>query len=75
MYLCICSADVVVVVVVVVASFQAVEYMRQGKDPTEAAEMALQRIIRYYPTFSGGLVAVNKAGKYGENWYLMMGFC
>ncbi|CAH3127400.1 unnamed protein product [Porites lobata] len=46
-------------------SFQAVEYMRQGKSPTEATTLALERIARYYPNFSGGLVAVNKEGQYG----------
>lgn len=46
-------------------SFQAVEFMRQGKTPTEAATLALEKIARYYPNFNGGLVAVNKEGQYG----------
>ena len=46
-------------------SFQAVEFMRQGKSPTEAAILALQKIAKYYPHYKGGLVAVNKDGKYG----------
>ena len=40
--------------------------MRQGKSPTEATTLALERIARYYPNFSGGLVAVNKEGQYGK---------
>lgn len=48
-------------------SLVAVEYMRQGKSPTEAAQLAMARITKYYPDFSGGLVAVNKAGEYGKN--------
>ncbi|EDO49709.1 predicted protein [Nematostella vectensis] len=47
-------------------SLVAVEYMRQGKPPTQAAQMALGRIVKYYPDFSGGLVAVNKQGEYGN---------
>ncbi|XP_031564965.1 N(4)-(Beta-N-acetylglucosaminyl)-L-asparaginase-like isoform X2 [Actinia tenebrosa] len=46
-------------------SLVAVEYMRQGKSPTQAAELAMSRIAKYYPKFNGGLVAVNKAGEYG----------
>lgn len=46
-------------------SFQAVEFMRQGKSPTEAATMALTRIAKYYPKYSGGLVVVNKDGEFG----------
>lgn len=46
-------------------SFQAVEFMRQGKSPTEAATLALTRIAKYYPKYSGGLVVVNKDGEFG----------
>ncbi|XP_078369248.1 N(4)-(Beta-N-acetylglucosaminyl)-L-asparaginase-like isoform X1 [Oculina patagonica] len=46
-------------------SLQAVEFMRQGKSPSEAASLALARIARYYPKYSGGLVAVNKDGEFG----------
>lgn len=46
-------------------SFQAVEYMRQGKTPSEAAALALKKIAKYYPNYNGGLVAVNKKGQFG----------
>lgn len=46
-------------------SFQAVEFMRQGKSPTEAASLALEKIAKYYPKYNGGLVAVNKQGEFG----------
>jgi len=46
-------------------SFQAVELMRQGKSPTEAASLALEKIAKYYPKYNGGLVAVNKHGQFG----------
>ena len=40
--------------------------MRQGKSPTEAATLALTRIAKYYPKYSGGLVVVNKDGEFGK---------
>ncbi|XP_015766685.1 PREDICTED: N(4)-(Beta-N-acetylglucosaminyl)-L-asparaginase-like isoform X1 [Acropora digitifera] len=46
-------------------SFQAVELMRQGKSPTEAASLALRKIAKYYPKYNGGLVVVNKQGEFG----------
>ncbi|XP_033112945.1 N(4)-(Beta-N-acetylglucosaminyl)-L-asparaginase-like [Anneissia japonica] len=46
-------------------SYQAVESMRQGMDPTSAAQDAIKRIIRFYPQFSGALVAITKSGSYG----------
>ncbi|XP_071951860.1 N(4)-(Beta-N-acetylglucosaminyl)-L-asparaginase-like [Antedon mediterranea] len=46
-------------------SYQAVESMRQGMDPATAAQDAIKRILRFYPKFSGALVAVNKTGNYG----------
>ncbi len=39
--------------------------MRRGVSPTAAAEDAIQTIAKYYPDFSGGLVAVNASGDYG----------
>ena len=39
--------------------------MRLGMDPTAAVEDALKRINRYYPEYSGALVAVNISGAYG----------
>ena len=51
-------------------SFQAVEFMRQGKSPTEAASLALRKIAKYYPKYSGGLVVVNKDGEFG--WFRLI---
>ncbi|XP_067627418.1 N(4)-(Beta-N-acetylglucosaminyl)-L-asparaginase [Eurosta solidaginis] len=46
-------------------SLLAVEGLRAGHTPTAAAETAMQRIVRYYPDFSGGLVVVDHLGNYG----------
>ena len=46
--------------------FQAVEGMRQGLTPTDAAEQALARINSYYPSFVGALIAINITGHYGK---------
>ncbi|XP_053967353.1 putative N(4)-(beta-N-acetylglucosaminyl)-L-asparaginase GA14866 [Anastrepha ludens] len=43
----------------------AVEGLRAGNNPSVAAEIAMQRIVRHYPDFSGGLVVVNRMGNYG----------
>lgn len=39
--------------------------MASGLSPKAAAEYAILKIARYYPTFSGALVAVNLKGEYG----------
>ncbi|XP_066154427.1 N(4)-(Beta-N-acetylglucosaminyl)-L-asparaginase-like [Euwallacea fornicatus] len=46
-------------------SFLAVELMRQGATPTEAAQVAVDRIAIKFPTFFGGIIAVNKNGSIG----------
>ena len=46
-------------------SYQAVENMRNGMTPTKAAENAILRISKYYPEFSGAIVAANIDGEYG----------
>lgn len=46
-------------------SFLAVEQLRLNKSPHEAGEIALKRISRYYPTYTGAVVVVNKNGLYG----------
>lgn len=50
-------------------SYQAVENMRRGMSPSDAAEEALRRIVEYQKKFEGALVAVNKEGKYGAACY------
>ena len=39
--------------------------MRQGMSPKHAAEDAIQRIIRHYPSYVGALVAVDHQGRHG----------
>ncbi|XP_072942044.1 N(4)-(Beta-N-acetylglucosaminyl)-L-asparaginase-like [Epargyreus clarus] len=46
-------------------SFLAVEEMRRGASPTEAAQTAVQRIAAFYPNFMGAVVALRKDGQYG----------
>lgn len=46
-------------------SYQAVENMRHGADPTSACKDALHRIVRHHPQFVGGLVAASINGTYG----------
>eukprot|EP00475_Leptophrys_vorax_P032459 TRINITY_DN5007_c0_g1_i1.p1 TRINITY_DN5007_c0_g1~~TRINITY_DN5007_c0_g1_i1.p1 ORF type:complete len:347 (-),score=94.67 TRINITY_DN5007_c0_g1_i1:73-1113(-) len=45
--------------------YQAVESMRNGMSPQEAANSALMRIGKKFPTFHGGLVVISKDGSYG----------
>ncbi|CAF4895061.1 unnamed protein product [Pieris macdunnoughi] len=48
-----------------VPSFLAVEEMRRGATPTEAATIAIKRIAKYYPNYMGAVVALRKDGEYG----------
>lgn len=50
-------------------SFLAVELMRSGATPTEAAERALTRISNKYPFMSGAIVTASNSGKYGAACY------
>lgn len=45
--------------------YQAVENLRRGMGPTEAAEDAVRRMVRKYPDVSSGLVVVDKEGRHG----------
>jgi N4-(beta-N-acetylglucosaminyl)-L-asparaginase len=47
---------------VVWRSYQAVESMRQGMTPAEAARDAIARIRRKFPPFIGAVFAINKYG-------------
>ena len=40
--------------------------MRTGSTPSVAAEEAIRPIIKYYPQFTGAVVAANTLGEYGE---------
>ncbi|XP_008557128.1 N(4)-(Beta-N-acetylglucosaminyl)-L-asparaginase [Microplitis demolitor] len=46
-------------------SFLAVEEMRRGASPTEAAAVAVKRIAKHYPMFRGAVIALDKNGDYG----------
>jgi len=48
-------------------SYQAVESMRQGMDPSSAAADAMRRIGKYYPQFKGAVIASNKNGQHGAS--------
>lgn len=50
-----------------VPSYQAVESMRLGLGPQEAANDAIKRIIKKYPKFEGALIVANKTGHYGAS--------
>jgi N4-(beta-N-acetylglucosaminyl)-L-asparaginase len=41
----------------------------RGMTPSEAAEEALKEIAKYYPNFSGAIVALNKWGEWGAASY------
>jgi isoaspartyl peptidase/L-asparaginase-like protein (Ntn-hydrolase superfamily) len=47
-----------------VPSYQAVESMRQGLSPQDAANDAIRRIVRKYPKFQGALIATNTTGHF-----------
>jgi N4-(beta-N-acetylglucosaminyl)-L-asparaginase len=46
-------------------SITAVNLMEAGYSPTEACQMALNKINKVFPAFAGGMVCVNKYGKHG----------
>ncbi|KAL2151089.1 hypothetical protein VTH82DRAFT_6187 [Thermothelomyces myriococcoides] len=45
--------------------YQAVENLRLGMTPTEAAEDAVRRMLRKFPDISSGVVVVNNKGEHG----------
>ena len=46
-------------------SYQAVESMRHGYSPQEAAEDVISRIAKKYPSFEGAIIVANLTGHYG----------
>lgn len=46
-------------------SYQAVEYMRMGTDPTVACQKVISRIQKYAPKFFGAIICANTTGSYG----------
>ncbi|KAM0426375.1 hypothetical protein ACHAPT_008421 [Fusarium lateritium] len=45
--------------------YQAVENLRRGMSPTEAAKDVVLRMLRRYPDISSGIVVVDKYGEHG----------
>ena len=41
------------------------ESMRNGMDPSQAANDAIKRIVKVYPNFVGAIIAMNKFGYHG----------
>ncbi|XP_030048523.1 N(4)-(beta-N-acetylglucosaminyl)-L-asparaginase isoform X1 [Microcaecilia unicolor] len=46
-------------------SYQAVEYMRMGTDPTTACQKVISRIQQHIPVFFGAVICANATGSYG----------
>ncbi|XP_074085019.1 N(4)-(beta-N-acetylglucosaminyl)-L-asparaginase [Macrotis lagotis] len=55
-------------------SYQAVEYMRKGVDPTVACQKVISRIQKYYPEFFGAVICANTTGNYGAACNKLPGF-
>lgn len=51
-------------------SYQAVEYMRMGTDPTVACQKVISRIQKYAPRFFGAIICANTTGSYGMYFVL-----
>lgn len=45
-------------------SYLAIELLRNGASPQEAAHKAIARIRQRHPTFFGGIIVMNKSGDY-----------
>ncbi|XP_069487553.1 N(4)-(beta-N-acetylglucosaminyl)-L-asparaginase isoform X2 [Ambystoma mexicanum] len=46
-------------------SYQAVEYMRSGTDPTASCQKVIARIHQHVPGFFGAVICANATGSYG----------
>ncbi|XP_009473195.1 PREDICTED: N(4)-(beta-N-acetylglucosaminyl)-L-asparaginase [Nipponia nippon] len=55
-------------------SYQAVEYMRMGTDPTVACQKVISRIHKYAPKFFGAIICANTTGSYGAACNRIPGF-
>ncbi|KAJ6668629.1 hypothetical protein lerEdw1_012111 [Lerista edwardsae] len=55
-------------------SYQAVEYMRNGMDPTLACQNVISRIQKYVPFFFGAVICANTSGSYGAACNKVPGF-
>jgi Asparaginase. len=52
----------------------AVEEMRRGSSPSYAGEVAIKRIISYYPNFVGAIVVLKRDGEYGAACHGLQSF-
>lgn len=52
--------------------FLAVSQMAAGVPPGIITKLTIQNIAKYYPKFSGALIAVDNKGTYGELMYCIM---
>jgi len=57
-----------------VPSYNAVQLMRQGAAPDEACLDGIKRIARFYPNFTGAVVALDRNGRYGAACHGMDAF-
>jgi hypothetical protein len=55
-------------------SYLAVEEMRRGSSPSQAGELAIQRIVTYYPKFVGAIVVLKSDGEYGAACHGLQSF-
>ncbi|KAI1293756.1 putative N(4)-(Beta-N-acetylglucosaminyl)-L-asparaginase [Halotydeus destructor] len=57
-----------------VPSYHAVELMRNGWTPKDAADDAILRIAKRYPSFTGAIVVADISGDYGASCWGLGGF-
>ena len=57
-----------------VPSYHVVQMMRQGATPDQACLDAIKRIVKFYPDFSGALLALDKDGRHGAACHGMNSF-
>ena len=55
-------------------SFDCVINMENGMSPSQAAEKAISRISKFYKSFQGGVIAMDKNGDFGAACYGMKDF-
>ncbi|KDR17001.1 N(4)-(Beta-N-acetylglucosaminyl)-L-asparaginase [Zootermopsis nevadensis] len=55
-------------------SYLAVEEMRRGSSPSRAGELAIRRIVTYYPEFVGAIVVLKNDGNYGAACHGLQNF-
>ena len=54
-----------------VPSYHIVELMREGSTREQTCLNVIQRIAKFYPKFSGALLALNKYSHHNAAWYSM----